>query len=311
MNPPVIKVEIIHIEGSLKGTIQEFYDPVITIGRHPDCHVCFPKDQTAISRQHAEIRREGNRFMAIDQSTNGTLVNGKPIQEYFLKSGDVLTISEDGPKISFLMTIQERGDAGIPERSVLKNPVPVETEPASEPTPIPTLGRNFYPEQNQVSSQSNDIPLESIPQQPEKQVPKENFPTQTLQKPFIIQLGAVIKSFNSLPIILGSASDADFIINHSSILDHHLQIFLQDQNYHIKDLTGRNLVLINGKAAGDNALMPPDVCIALSDSGPLFQFLGDGRLAEIEAPAQADTPTTDAGNKAEKPPKSFWSFGKK
>ena len=55
-----------------------------------------------LSRRHARIIREGNRFKIVDQSTNGTLVNGQLVPEAYLKDGDVITFSEGGPKISFL-----------------------------------------------------------------------------------------------------------------------------------------------------------------------------------------------------------------
>ena len=320
MNPPVIKVEIIHIEGSLKGTIQEFYNPVITIGRHPDCHVCFPKDDTAVSRHHAEIRREGNRFMAIDNSTNGTLVNGKPFKECFLKEGDVLTISENGPKISFLTTIMD----GMEQPLEAQIPVtaPPET-PASAPVPKPKPPvesqpvRNFYPEEPSAPPEPEPVPeaRPTIPREPAQAPATPEFPVQTLQKPFIIQFGPMIKSFDRLPITIGSSPDADFPITHPSVSSLHVQVFLHDRTYHLKDLTGRNLVSVNGKPVGESGPMMPDTCIALSAQGPMFQFLGDGRLAEIDAGApgqnvlseQSAEPDAESGKQG----RSFWPFGKK
>ena len=54
-----------------------------------------------MSRKHAEIIREGNRFKLVDLSANGTFVNGKRVKEVYLKDGDVLTFAEGGPKVSF------------------------------------------------------------------------------------------------------------------------------------------------------------------------------------------------------------------
>ena len=95
-------VQLVHIEGPLKGEIQEFSDPVISIGRHPSSHIRFPTDQTAVSRNHAEIIREGNRFRLVDRSTNGTFVNpqeGKPYcvkqTEAYLEGTGVLWLGED------------------------------------------------------------------------------------------------------------------------------------------------------------------------------------------------------------------------
>ena len=301
MKPPVIKVAIIHIDGPLKGKIQEFFEPVITIGRHPECHVAFPRELNTISRHHVELRREGNRFLAVDQSTNGTLVNGKPITELFLKSGDVLTISEKGPKISFLASNLENG--AVVDQASAAPPVAAPVSPPLEKVP----GRSF----------NTDPPPAQAPVAPRHQPADkkpQSFPAvadqiQTLQRPFIIQFGAVIKSYNKLPIVLGSASEADFTIAHPSVLAQHARIHCQGQHYHIKDLSGRGLVSINGRTIEDEAPMPPDTCISLSPDGPQFQFLGEGRLAEIEPPAGATPGKAEEVHSEAK--KSFWPFGKK
>ncbi len=80
---PTIIMQLVHIQGPMKGQIQEFSEPEISIGRHPSCHVQFPKDLSLISRQHARIVREGNRFKLVDQSANGTFLNGKQVKRHF------------------------------------------------------------------------------------------------------------------------------------------------------------------------------------------------------------------------------------
>jgi pSer/pThr/pTyr-binding forkhead associated (FHA) protein len=99
---PYITVQLIHIQGSLKGEIQELSDSEILIGRHPDCQVRFSRDEVTLSRIHARIVREGNRFKVVDQSTNGTYVNGVRVPDAYLKDGDVIMFAEGGPKVSFL-----------------------------------------------------------------------------------------------------------------------------------------------------------------------------------------------------------------
>ena len=47
------------------------------------------------ARQHAYIRRTEAGFVITDLgSTNGTMVNGEPIQEHVLEHGDRITIGE-------------------------------------------------------------------------------------------------------------------------------------------------------------------------------------------------------------------------
>jgi hypothetical protein len=66
----------------------------VVIGRAPDCDLSV--DSTGASRRHAAVRRRGDRFTVRDlDSTNGTLVNGKPIAgERLLKPGDRIQVGE-------------------------------------------------------------------------------------------------------------------------------------------------------------------------------------------------------------------------
>ena len=67
--------------------------PSVTIGRLPECDVVV--DDAGASRQHARIRRTEGGFVLTDLgSTNGTMVNGEPIQEHVLEHGDRITIGE-------------------------------------------------------------------------------------------------------------------------------------------------------------------------------------------------------------------------
>lgn len=69
-------------------------DKDVTIaGRHPDSDV-FLNDIT-VSRRHAEIRREGDRFTVKDAgSLNGTYVNRERVDAAELSSGDELQIGK-------------------------------------------------------------------------------------------------------------------------------------------------------------------------------------------------------------------------
>ena len=140
---PDISVQLVHIQGPRKGDIQDFTENEISIGRHPDCQVNFPKDLTNLSRIHARIVREGNRFKLIDASTNGTYVNGQRISETFLRDGDVLMFTENGPKVSFLT---QTGSA---------QPGAQQLPPMSAPNPRPSAGLA-------INGDWNTLPLMSI-----------------------------------------------------------------------------------------------------------------------------------------------------
>ncbi len=63
----------------------------LTIGRSPNNEVVLKEPR--VSRRHAVLRHSGNQYMIIDNnSSNGTYVNGHPITEQILRSGDKLQV---------------------------------------------------------------------------------------------------------------------------------------------------------------------------------------------------------------------------
>lgn len=299
-----MKVQLIHLDGPFKGEIQDFFEEVISIGRHPDCQLVFPKECATISRRHGEIRREGNRFKYVDNSANGTLINGKPQKDVFLKDGDVLIIGgEGGPKVSFISSELAPGEEkkiplpqAVPEKaqeqelpSQSAKPAEVVSMEKIEPpqTPPPAPPSFLKPPTAAVPSSSS--------LKPPAREKKESIPVAA--KNLIIQYGATLTSFNQLPITIGSGANCDCTLQHPALLEQHAQIFFQDDQYRVKDLTGRGLVRVNQQPVQSDFPLLPDSRLALTPTGPVFQFLGDGRLAEIEAPTEKPSPATRSGNK--------------
>ncbi len=309
---PHITVQLVHIQGPLKGEIQEFGDGEIGIGRHPDCQVQFPKEVTTLSRRHARIVREGNRFKLIDQSINGTYVNGQRVPETYLKDGDVITFADGGPKVSFLTHTSDQPIA--PSQPVQPQTSPSQPPVQSVPQPRPPM--------EPYAAVPSTPPSPSPPSQPVAD-PASGPPLaiETVQVPFAIQYGPALKSFQSLPITLGKGAGSDFVINHPALIDQHAQIFFAQEQYWIKDLTGGNAVMLNGVPIHTQAPLEPDMQLALSAQGPKFRFLGGGRLAELEDPlpepqsqastSQAPPAAPDAAAQPDKPGKKAGSLFKK
>ena len=275
---PTIIMQLVHIQGPLKGQIQEFSSETIFIGRHSSCDVQFPKDLDILSRKHARIIREGNRFKLIDQSTNGTFINGKQVQESYLKDGDILLFADSGPKVSFLTKLGE-SQADLPQAAEIPSvqmPPPRPTQPQTPTTPLP-------------------LPPE---------VPAAAMKIERTQMPLIIQYGPTIRTFKELPVTIGKNPACDFSIDHPGLLDHHAQFFFSQGQYGIKDLTGKNQVTLNGSPVNVQAALHPESRVSLSSNGPSFRFLGAGRLAEIEEspPQEAimPSPTPEAPSVPEK-----------
>ena len=65
--------------------------PVTNLGRKKDNHVVITDEH--VSRYHAQIRQISGRYLLLDMnSTVGTSVNGRKIEQTFLKPGDVISL---------------------------------------------------------------------------------------------------------------------------------------------------------------------------------------------------------------------------
>lgn len=296
---PEISIQLIHIQGPSKGQIQDFFQFPVTIGRHPTCHVQYDKNMTTLSRQHARIEKHENRFRIIDESTNGTFVNGQRIAEVYLRDGDVITFSENGPKMSFLTKVESAGQSPVTQEPPQANiPGPQQKAApikAQTPTPVPSSIQ-----QPQMASLGEKNQAFSPPAQDNVIVDPQ---VERVNAPLVIQYGPTLRNFNALPVTIGKHPTSDFIMDHPGIKERHVQIFYSQDKYWVKDLTGQNMIMINQQPVVLKSPLMPESVLSLSEQGPKFRFLGNGRLAEIEEPVSS-TPDTDPGTpglKVEKP----------
>ncbi|HJU48475.1 MAG TPA: FHA domain-containing protein [Gaiellaceae bacterium] len=78
------------------GRAGEAFEPAgdrTLIGRSPECHVFL--DDVTVSRRHAELVRDGDRFVIRDLgSLNGTFVNRHRIEETVLEDDDEVQIGK-------------------------------------------------------------------------------------------------------------------------------------------------------------------------------------------------------------------------
>jgi pSer/pThr/pTyr-binding forkhead associated (FHA) protein len=244
---PDITVQIVHIEGPRKGQIDELSATRITIGRDPSNNVVYGKDLRMVSRHHAEIIREGNRFLLKNLSPNGCLVNGQPAQDAYLKQGDVIAFAEGGPKISFLYTVQAAARPRLqPSLTLPARPSLPSTPAASAPRPgasPPGMGRE--------SAQ------------------------------FTIQFGTSIKSYKQPAVTLGRDAGNQFVVSHPRVLPMHAELFFQNGQYYLRDVSQSQATLLNGRPIHTDTPLQNNDVITLGDGGPQLRFLGQGRFAEV------------------------------
>ena len=276
---PQIIVQLIHIEGPYKGQIQEFSDPEILIGRHPSCQLRFPVDHAIISRKHAKIVRDGNRFKFIDQSTNGTFLNGKKTKEALLKDGDVLIFAQGGPKVSFLTQVTDQAVEAEPQPVLETGGKALNSQKTETMKPA---DRKKTAAANKPPAPKN-VPAPAPPPIEHEAPPLvQDIRPQKVKVPLSVVFGPNLLAFKELPIVIGKSADCDFPMQHPQIFDHHAQIFFHEDQYWVKDLTGKRLVVVDGSPVGTNGPMTANCEVKLTPKGPFFKFLGQGRLIEIE-----------------------------
>lgn len=79
------------LEGMERGRVLSRLRPPLTIGREEDNTVQLNDER--VSRFHAKVQEDGGRVILTDlDSTNGTRVNGHPVQMHVLQIGDQVSI---------------------------------------------------------------------------------------------------------------------------------------------------------------------------------------------------------------------------
>ncbi|HLK49614.1 MAG TPA: sigma 54-interacting transcriptional regulator [Bryobacteraceae bacterium] len=106
------------IAGPLKGAVFQLVTPEVTIGRQSTNHLCI--GDRSVSRQHCIIERGDEGFRVRNLSTiNGTVVNGKKVDDCPLSHGDKIRV---GDTIFLFLQEEERTRSlSIPDNGVVAN----------------------------------------------------------------------------------------------------------------------------------------------------------------------------------------------
>ncbi|MFC1677554.1 FHA domain-containing protein [Planctomycetota bacterium] len=96
---------------------------VTVIGRRSECDLCIPLK--AVSRKHCQLNTDGGKLKIRDlNSSNGTMVNGRSVEEAMIQPGDSLKI---GP-LTFLVKIDGRPVDFGPSDITIEKPTPAQTD---------------------------------------------------------------------------------------------------------------------------------------------------------------------------------------
>jgi hypothetical protein len=100
------------------GETQEIIVDEIEFGRDRRCQVRFDESFPTVSRHHAAIVREGDKWKLINLSeVNPTLLNGNKVaREWYLQNGDEIQLSVGGPRFGFIIPAAKTGSIGLTRR---------------------------------------------------------------------------------------------------------------------------------------------------------------------------------------------------
>lgn len=132
---PGRQLQIVVHAGPLAGKGFPITKDLITFGRDPENDISW--DDSQVSRRHARLIREDEQLILEDLgSTNGTLVNGKPIEgDYILQPADIISI---GTSIFGIKGFAAPSTVGVTQLSMQPPPAmpgPLPPRPAAQPRP--------------------------------------------------------------------------------------------------------------------------------------------------------------------------------
>lgn len=87
------------------GESQKIIIDQVELGRDSHCQVRFDESFPTVSRKHAAIVKDGDRWKIVPLSkVNSTYLNGRRIEnEWYLENGDEIQLSTGGPKMGFIV----------------------------------------------------------------------------------------------------------------------------------------------------------------------------------------------------------------
>lgn len=149
---PEPQLQVVVHAGPLAGKGYPIASNVITFGRDPENNISW--DDAQVSRNHARITRRGNELVLEDLgSTNGTLVNGKPITgPHVLQPADIISV---GSSVFGVKGFSAPNTIGVTQVSRDRMTLPPalskaasaasasSPRPASSPTPVESEGRQW------------------------------------------------------------------------------------------------------------------------------------------------------------------------
>ncbi|MBW2737041.1 MAG: FHA domain-containing protein, partial [Deltaproteobacteria bacterium] len=153
------------LTGSRAGGSFSFSQPTIHLGRDPRCELSFdPNIDLTVSGQHATISFVNGAYQLIDSSTNGTTINGVPIQRgqpVALAHGTTLELGAGGPQIRFSIVTQATPGASAPAPAAPAHPTNLPPVVSNHDPRLPLTGQSPPPRSTQPPATQPAAPVQA------------------------------------------------------------------------------------------------------------------------------------------------------
>lgn len=210
----------------------------ITIGRRPtnDIHI----DNLAVSGDHAAIVTIGNdSFLEDLNSTNGTLVNNKPIKKHVLLHNDVIEFGK------YQLKYENKTQEKMPKHNGFENTVVM--RPARLVVPASDV-------ETEVEKNSKELVFH-------EQAVKDNIAepdTSTLSQQALLESAADVQKMGHLQVLSGSESGRDLSLNKALTTlgkpgEQVAVITKRPHGYFIAHVEGEKRPIVNGQNIGMQA----------------------------------------------------------
>jgi predicted component of type VI protein secretion system len=132
------RVILTRVGGFNRDKAQEFEQGPIQLGTDPVCDMRFDATwDKSVSPRHAFLEFRDASWWVIDQSRDGTWIEGRKVTQHKLQPGQVLELGRGGPKITFELARREAPHAPMPAARQPPAPSPARSFAAPPPPSIP------------------------------------------------------------------------------------------------------------------------------------------------------------------------------
>ncbi len=277
----------------------------VVFGREAGCDIVVPNKD--VSRRHAEIMATPQGYVVVDSSTNGTFVNGEPVNaQRLLSRADVIRVGDHD--FRFYADAAAAAPAAVPsppapetsrplelmsiEPSAGPVPMPVSPQvvasaPNRESTPTPASGAQPRLHDTLYGSALPPIPPPApaappaAPVRPSVAAPPAPRPSAATSPPLasmLVRTGSLkgTRFQVRVPVVnIGRADYNDLVIPDESVSTQHAKLQRREEVWMLTDLGSTNGTFVDGERIAGETAISPGAAIRFGEISLMFEPTDD------------------------------------